>query len=431
VFWGIALVSIGGLLLARNFGYPIPVWNAIARYWPLLIIGWGMLKLIDYFHLRRTGGNRPLFSGGEVALLILVVFAGTAITAAANIDPDFARLFDFSDDFDFWDITGNNYNFTEHHEADVPQGSSIEIMNMYGNVEVVPSDGDRIVLDVEKTIRASSREEAERRSPEFTFSIRNEGSVVRITSNQDVPAAPSLPGLPPLPPNIGNGNEAPSEPIEDGRFEDEARLERRIEERLNRIPERISVRFGRERLRFKSDLVVRVPRQSMIRVENRNGGVRLEELTGDQTIQNKYGSVSVRAITGMVQITNGYGSVDVDGVTGPLTLETSFDDARVANARGTVDIKNRYGEIDLSFEEAPGGNVNVLGEFSDVQLELPSDVAFSILGQTRFGNIRSEFEQIPVSRSRGDRSLSGSTGEGGPQIRVETRNGDIDLERRR
>jgi hypothetical protein len=281
VFWGITLVSVGGLLLARNLGYPIPVWNAIALYWPVLIIGWGLLKLVDYFRLRRSGDNRPLFSGGEVALLIIVIFTGTAITAAANIHPDFGRLFDLTDDFDFWDITGNNYSYTEHHELDVPAGSSIEVVNYYGDVEVRPADVDRIVLDVDKTIRASSREEADRRAPDFRFSIQNTGSVFRISSNQDVPlnGAPqsSLPPLPPaqpLPPPP-----VPPPPEQSGRPSGQD-FQNRIEERLNRIPERlgrIQERLGSERLRFKSDLVIQVPRQAVIRIENRNGSVHLEQ----------------------------------------------------------------------------------------------------------------------------------------------------------
>jgi hypothetical protein len=427
VFWGIALVAIGVLILARNLGYPIPVWNTVARYWPLLIIGWGVLKLIDYFHLRRSGDNRPLFSGGEVALLVLVIFTGSAITAAANIDPDIGRLFDFTDDFDLWDITGNNYNYTEHHEADAPAGSSIEIVNMYGNIEIRPSDVDRITLDVEKTIRASSREEADRRAPEFTFSIRNDGSTFRIASNQDVPVADE-----PVGPNPASIEGQAEQIVEQVEAPNGQAIPERIEERLNRIPERLRrlERLGGERLRFKSDLVIQVPRQAMLRINNRNGAVRVENLAGDQIINNRYGSVSVRDITGMVQISNGYGSVDIENIDGPLSVETSFDDVAIGNARGTVDVKNRYGEIELSLDQAPQSDITILGEFSDVALELPSNAAFSIVGQTRFGDIESDFEEIQLSRSRGDRSLSGRVGQGGPQIRIETRNGDIRLDRR-
>ena len=70
IFWGLTLVAIGGLFLARNFGYAIPIWSAIAKYWPVLIIMWGLLKLVDYFRLRNDADKRPLFSGGEVFVLI-------------------------------------------------------------------------------------------------------------------------------------------------------------------------------------------------------------------------------------------------------------------------------------------------------------------------------------------------------------------------
>src|SRR4030095_8954699 len=35
IFWGLTLVSIGALLLARNLGYAIPIWGPLAKYWPL------------------------------------------------------------------------------------------------------------------------------------------------------------------------------------------------------------------------------------------------------------------------------------------------------------------------------------------------------------------------------------------------------------
>ena len=88
IFWGLALVAIGGLMLAHNLGYPIQIWPYIVRWWPALLIVWGLLKFVDYFRFRHSGDNRPLFSGGEVALLIFLIFAGSAITTAANLSSD-------------------------------------------------------------------------------------------------------------------------------------------------------------------------------------------------------------------------------------------------------------------------------------------------------------------------------------------------------
>ena len=151
---------------------------------PFWLIVWGLLKFVDYYRFRNAGDSRPLFSGAEVALLIFIIFLGSAITTAANISPDIGNIFEIGD-LDLWDITGNNFTFDEHQEAAVPSGSTIEIFNLFGSVEVRPSDSDRVILDVKKTVRASSRDEAERLEKDFTFSISNDGAKYRIASNRD------------------------------------------------------------------------------------------------------------------------------------------------------------------------------------------------------------------------------------------------------
>src|SRR5262249_55917010 len=136
IFWGLTLVAIGGLLLASNLGYPLHLWPYIVRYWPTLLIVWGLLKFVDYFRFRRSADSGPPFSGGAVGPLILVIFAGSAITTAANVSPDLGRIFEIGD-IDLWDITGNSYTYDQHVEQqNVKAGSQIEIVNFFGDVEV-------------------------------------------------------------------------------------------------------------------------------------------------------------------------------------------------------------------------------------------------------------------------------------------------------
>src|SRR5262250_3097858 len=131
IFWGLTLVAIGGLLLAYNMGYPLHIWPYVAIYWPALLIGWGLLKVVDYIRFRHAGDNRPLFSGGEVILLIFVIFAGSAITTAANVSPEIGNIFAIGD-FDLWDITGDNYSYDQHQEqAGVQSGAEIDIVNAF------------------------------------------------------------------------------------------------------------------------------------------------------------------------------------------------------------------------------------------------------------------------------------------------------------
>src|SRR5262249_53412745 len=88
MFWALSIVAIGVLLLAHNLGYSVRIWSYVARYWPGLLIVWGLLKFVDYFRFRNAAESRPLFSAGEVVLLIFVIFAGSAITTAANVSPE-------------------------------------------------------------------------------------------------------------------------------------------------------------------------------------------------------------------------------------------------------------------------------------------------------------------------------------------------------
>ena len=135
-----------------------------------MLILWGVIKLFDYARWKRAGEPGPLFGAGEVVLLIIVILSGTALTAASNISPDFNTFFE-NVGIDVFDITGTDYMYSEHYEKDVPAGSSIEIINRYGNVEVTPAETDRITVDVAKTVVAANQEQADNLSKVLTYSI--------------------------------------------------------------------------------------------------------------------------------------------------------------------------------------------------------------------------------------------------------------------
>jgi hypothetical protein len=390
-----------------------------------------------------------LFSGGEVALLILVIFTGSAITTAANVSPELGNIFEIGD-IDLWDITGNNYTYDEHREQQsVAPGSEIEIINSFGNVEVRPAESDRIVIDVKKTIRASSREEGDRLERDFVFSILQEGSKYRIVSNRD----------------------------ESG-FR------------------------GSSRQRFKSSLTIEVPRQSALRLDNRSGRVTVQDLTGNQNIVNRYGDVEVRNITGQLQLENRNGSitvqeisesvvianrysnttvksiggdvrigtrngsvdvtdvkgavtvensyapinvvnvqgdltisgrnnsVDVEHIDGSIRVESSYQNVSIKDPRGAVSVTSRNGDLLLSFDRPPRQNVSVESRYGNVTLELPSGAEFSIDARTQHGEVESDFEGLTVDRSNRERIISGEVRPGGPHLTISARNGDIRLQRR-
>lgn len=75
------LIGIGLLLLYSSLRSNWATWETIWRYWPVLLIGWGVGKLVDHLRHReedaRTSPAR--FSGGEIGMVVaLLILLGLA-----------------------------------------------------------------------------------------------------------------------------------------------------------------------------------------------------------------------------------------------------------------------------------------------------------------------------------------------------------------
>ena len=445
VFWSVVLISIGVVLLLGNMGYPVPVWEGLSRYWPVLIIGWGLVKLVDYYRL--NGEKRSLFSGGEVVLLVFALVAGSAFTAAVRMGSDLSFIGILGEELDLFDVLGESFEFSRTIQSEAEPGRRIEIHNIYGSVEVEPGREDAIVVEVTLRIRAIDREEAGRMEPNFYFTIERRNGTYVIDSNRD-----DL--------------------------------------------------ISSHRRRFRSSLRVHVPRDSEIEVDNRYGTVKITGLTGALQVRNKFGGTTVRGIDGDVRIDDGYGAIvgeDVSGditvtnefasvdmhrvsgdvsvdtkfgavhltdIGGDMTVETRFSDVTgegiggrvriegnnndidlenvgavaiettyqnvvVENPFGAVDIGNSHGDVRVTFSEPPRGDVAISGEYTDVWIDLPGASNFSLDARTRRGSIDSDFEGMETVRSGPDEQVVGEIGSQGPNILIETRRGDVQIDRRR
>ena len=445
IYWAVVLILVGTFLLLNNFGYTLPIWQMLAVYWPLLLIAWGLVKIVDYYRFRDQ--RRRLFSVGEVVLLILIVLGGTAFTAGAYLTTELSALgVTLGEDFDLFNVLGDNHEFVARLESEVGSAPEIDIHNVYGYVEVTPTDTETMVVDVETTVRAVTREEAESLAPEMRFTLTERNGVFVLSSNR-------------------------------------------------------STLDGRTRRRFTSSLRVQVPRDSSLNVENRYGAVRLTGLGGDLTIENEYGPTSVRSIEGVVQIVSGHGAVSAEGITGSLTVsnryapvtvssvdgdvavdsmqgavrisdvggrttvmnryssvrvenvaggvrvegrnnsvdlervaggvevETLYRDVSVRDATGPIEIVNRHGDTRLSLGVAPEDDISITGEYSDVRIELAPNASFALDAQIRSGSFESDFEgMLPLPSGR-SLLVEGQHGTGGPRITILAERGSVRIVR--
>jgi len=69
ILTGLLLIALGFLFLLQRFEPHLGIGHLVRRYWPLLLIVWGIAKLIDHFTTSRTGeGRPPILSGPEAAI---------------------------------------------------------------------------------------------------------------------------------------------------------------------------------------------------------------------------------------------------------------------------------------------------------------------------------------------------------------------------
>src|SRR5260370_37232080 len=65
IFTGVVLIVLGLIFLAQNFRGEFGFWRLFSKWWPLLLILWGVAKLIDRLAAQRSGeGAPPTITGG-------------------------------------------------------------------------------------------------------------------------------------------------------------------------------------------------------------------------------------------------------------------------------------------------------------------------------------------------------------------------------
>jgi hypothetical protein len=83
ILGAILLIVLGVLFLYANLDPSFSPWPFLARFWPVLIILWGLSKLLNYVRARHDPAlaRASRITGGEVFLLVVVIMFGMVLSA--------------------------------------------------------------------------------------------------------------------------------------------------------------------------------------------------------------------------------------------------------------------------------------------------------------------------------------------------------------
>ena len=146
------LIGIGALFLARNLYPGLPLLDYLAKYWPFLLILWGVLRLAEVLFWSAT--DKPLpragVSGGEWVLVVFLCIFGASVHAVRG----FAHVVAAQRTIGGLDMFGESY---EYPIAGAKAGSKtphVVIESFRGNARIIGVDADTVKVTGHRTIRS-------------------------------------------------------------------------------------------------------------------------------------------------------------------------------------------------------------------------------------------------------------------------------------
>ncbi len=447
-FWALILIAIGVIFLEQNFNPTVHPWAIIARYWPVVIIIWGISKLLDYFQARaHPDVARPsLFSGLDVLLLILILILGTAVSHLVLAPWQRWRTewgIHFSDNG--WNNPFlNSYSYTHSIDGSLPPHPHLVVVDRRGDVEVKAGEGTGFSGLVTETIRAASEQDAQKVEQQLKVAIVNKAGHSLIQPDLD-----AVPG--------GGGNV-------------------RLDITLN-VPQSVAADVTTQ----EGDVLLDGLNGSQTVVSN-GGAVHLTNVQGTVVVEKSGGSTSVRQVKGSVQVSGSGGDVEITNVSGPVTvtgeftglvrfeqlsqglqftssrthltarsiagkLEMQMGSLEASDIAGPLEVSTSHKDINITaFKQAltisdSGGNIIlqaapplsgpivVNSSNGDIELALPPSSGFVVNAASENGQVDSDFQAASlVVHSQGNKpSIEGTYGHGGPTIRLFTTYGTVHL----
>src|SRR5437899_1632774 len=179
----LVLIIIGVILLLGNLH--LIAWPSLghifARYWPLLLILWGVIRLAEYYSDRSRGYATRTVGGAGVLFLILIIMIGLSASTADHLNWQGIRdHVEVGDEDFFGGMFGQNYSFTATVDQELPDSAkngTLRVLSDRGDVTVNAWDENRVKVDVSKKVRAQSQDEANKMDGQTKPTISVDGNV--------------------------------------------------------------------------------------------------------------------------------------------------------------------------------------------------------------------------------------------------------------
>jgi DUF4097 and DUF4098 domain-containing protein YvlB len=161
------------------------------------------------------------------------------------------------------------------------------------------------------------------------------------------------------------------------------------------------------------------------------GDIKLGRIVGDINASTSGGNVAIEEGQTTVKVSTSGGNITAKHLVGPSDLKTSGGDIKVESVENSIDARTSGGDIRANFDGALRGDSKLDTSGGQVKATVGKAMAFHLNADTSGGEVEAGGLTITIDHGGvGKSSLVGSVNGGGPDLRLHTSGGDIDVETR-
>jgi len=437
IFTGLLLVVFGVVFLIDRFDHAFRLGQWIRIYWPVLIILWGVAKLVEHLTFRQNGLRAPLLSGAEAALLILLAFVLSGFAFHDWVRSHHPEL----------DIEFPPFHQSYTHEQQlppqvIPDGAHVVVETPRGDLSIHAAQDHLLRVQATESAWAPTKSAADEQMRSVHIGIEQDGNTYRLRptypddarSHMGIDLDITVPKTASVEADTTHGD---------------------ID--ISGITGAVAARSANGDIHVHdigSDVTVALEKgdanitqiNGNVNLTGRGNDVDLRDVSGDVAVEGAFvgtleannvrrtihwvspwADLTVAQLSGHLQADSG--DFEISGASGPAKLITHNKDINVTNVFGQIQIVNTHGDVKVSYLTPPHDDLSVTNDSGDAEVTLPARSTFRVSAISKSGEVRSEFDAPLLNTSNeNDRGqITGQIGTNGPMITIVTSYGTIHL----
>ncbi|MCS7041383.1 MAG: DUF4097 family beta strand repeat-containing protein [Bryobacteraceae bacterium] len=436
------LILIGVVFLLRNIRPDLPLFDLFVTWWPVLLIVWGALRVVEILATYFRG--RPLpragVAGGEWAVIILVTIFAMSVWGVKRWTRELPGKIRIGG----VEVFGEAFDYTEPEVVlqAAAQGRLI-VENARGNTRITGTDGTELRVLGRKTVRALDRNAADRASEKAKLKVVRNGDTVQVAHAEDslegARVSMDLEITAPRGSSIefrGKYGDLEVKDIAGEVIVDSDNAGLRVESVGGRVKADLR----------RSDIVRAMKVKGDVLLKGRGRDVELEDIAGGVAIEGSWSGelilkriarnvrfesprteVRAAAVPGEMRLT--LSQLSLTQARGPVEIKAETKDVQLSDIADSITVDLERGDVELRQPRPELGRTEIRTRSGDIELALPAAARFRLRATTDRGEAVNDFDpRLKVDQDDRKGVIEGSLG-AGPEIRLETQRGRVIVRR--